>query len=201
MPFSRTPLRRSPMARRPGLSPGPVSCGETTAWRGRRSHASGGQPRAEQCANPLRPGSELPRGGCYSPRRRRLAGGRSKSNPLSRLASGGWGSRLAIAARPRPQSAHCKKRPNSSRACQTPSFVSECFSKSGRHREAGARYRNVLTGGPDARLRRMAEARALMMEGRDDEAERKLRRAVAIEPNDAAALSLLGSCCRTPGRS
>ncbi len=71
--------------------------------------------------------------------------------------------------------------------------------KTGRHREAAARYRNVLTGGPDARLRRLAEARALMMEGRDDEAERKLRRAVAIEPNDAAALSLLGSLLQDAG--
>jgi tetratricopeptide (TPR) repeat protein len=71
--------------------------------------------------------------------------------------------------------------------------------KSGRRREAAARYRNVLTGGPEARLRRLAEARALMMEGQDDEAERKLRRAVAIEPNDAAALALLGSLLQDAG--
>jgi tetratricopeptide (TPR) repeat protein len=63
----------------------------------------------------------------------------------------------------------------------------------GRRREAGVRYRQVLTGGPDPRLRRLAEARALMIEGRDGEAEKKLRRAVEIEPNDGAALALLAA--------
>jgi tetratricopeptide (TPR) repeat protein len=62
----------------------------------------------------------------------------------------------------------------------------------GHRREAAIRYRNVLSSGPEARLRRLAEARALLMEGKDDEAEAKLRRAVEIEPNDAASLALLG---------
>lgn len=58
--------------------------------------------------------------------------------------------------------------------------------------EAGARYRRVLAGGPDARLRRLAEARALLIEGQSGQAERKLRRAIEIEPNDVETLTLLG---------
>ena len=63
----------------------------------------------------------------------------------------------------------------------------------GHRHEAGVRYREALAGGPAARLRRLAEARSLLIERRDDEAERKLRRAVEIEPNDGAALALLGT--------
>jgi tetratricopeptide (TPR) repeat protein len=62
----------------------------------------------------------------------------------------------------------------------------------GLRHEAGERYRRVLTGGPPARLRRLAEARALLIEDRDEEAERKLRRAAEIEPSDVETLTLLG---------
>lgn len=62
----------------------------------------------------------------------------------------------------------------------------------GHRHEAGERYRRVLTGGPPARLRRLAEARALLIEDRDEEAERKLRRAAEIEPSDVETLTLLG---------
>ncbi len=62
----------------------------------------------------------------------------------------------------------------------------------GQRREAGIRYRQVLRGGPDARLRRLAEACALLTEGKDEVAEKKLRRAVEIEPNDNGALAVLG---------
>jgi Flp pilus assembly protein TadD len=62
----------------------------------------------------------------------------------------------------------------------------------GHRHEAGERFRRVLTGGPPARLRRLAEARALLIEDRDQEAERKLRRAAEIEPSDVETLTLLG---------
>jgi tetratricopeptide (TPR) repeat protein len=62
----------------------------------------------------------------------------------------------------------------------------------GHRHEAGERFRRVLTGGPPARLRRLAEARALLIEDRDEEAERKLRRAAEIEPSDVETLTLLG---------
>jgi tetratricopeptide (TPR) repeat protein len=62
----------------------------------------------------------------------------------------------------------------------------------GHRHEAGERYRRVLTGGPTARLRRLAEARALLIEERDEEAERRLRRAAEIEPSDVETLTLLG---------
>jgi tetratricopeptide (TPR) repeat protein len=62
----------------------------------------------------------------------------------------------------------------------------------GHRHEAGERYRRVLTGGPTARLRRLAEARALLIEERDEEAERKLRRAAEIDPSDVETLTLLG---------
>jgi tetratricopeptide (TPR) repeat protein len=66
------------------------------------------------------------------------------------------------------------------------------FEQQGNPRQAAIRYRKVLSGGPDAKLRRLAEARALLAEGEDEEAEKKLRRAVDIDPNDASALGLLG---------
>ncbi len=66
------------------------------------------------------------------------------------------------------------------------------FEQQGNLREAGVRYRRVLTGGPNSRMRRLAEARALLTEGRDAEAERKLQRAVEIDPNSFGALALLG---------
>jgi tetratricopeptide (TPR) repeat protein len=69
----------------------------------------------------------------------------------------------------------------------------------GDRHEAGVRYRQTLAAGPGARLRRLAEARALVLERRDEEAERKLRRAVEIEPNDGAALALLGSLLTDSG--
>lgn len=62
----------------------------------------------------------------------------------------------------------------------------------GHRPEAGERYRRVLTGGPPARLRRLAEAHALLIEDRDEEAERKLRRAAEIEPSNVETLTLLG---------
>lgn len=65
--------------------------------------------------------------------------------------------------------------------------------------EAARHYREVLSAGPRPKLRRIAEARALVIEGRDAEAENKLRRAVAIEPGDVAALGLLGSLLTDSG--
>ena len=69
----------------------------------------------------------------------------------------------------------------------------------GHRKEAGECYRRALAGGPNPRLRRLAEARALLIEGQDDEAERKLRRAVGIEPNDVGALTLLGTLLTDAG--
>ncbi len=69
----------------------------------------------------------------------------------------------------------------------------------GHRHQAGLRYRQALAGGPAARLRRLAEARALLIEARDAEAERKLRRAAEIEPNDGATLALLGALLTDAG--
>jgi tetratricopeptide (TPR) repeat protein len=69
----------------------------------------------------------------------------------------------------------------------------------GHRREAGEHYRQVLSAGANVRLRRSAEARALLMEGRDAEAEEKLRRAVKLEPDDASALGLLAALLTNNG--
>jgi tetratricopeptide (TPR) repeat protein len=69
----------------------------------------------------------------------------------------------------------------------------------GHRREAGEHYRQVLSAGANVRLRRSAEARALLMEGRDAEAEEKLRRAIKVEPNDAGALGLLAALLTNNG--
>lgn len=63
----------------------------------------------------------------------------------------------------------------------------------GDRRGASLRYRSVLSGGPPPRLRRLAEARALLTEGKDEEAETKLRHVVKVDPNDADALALLAA--------
>jgi tetratricopeptide (TPR) repeat protein len=70
----------------------------------------------------------------------------------------------------------------------------------GYYEEAGVHYRKASSAGAAPRLRRLAEARALLIEGRPEEAERKLRRAVDIEPDDARSLGLLGRVLLETGR-
>jgi tetratricopeptide (TPR) repeat protein len=53
-------------------------------------------------------------------------------------------------------------------------------------------FRKASTSGKGRQLRRLAEARALMIEDRDAEARALLRRSLATEPNHVATLALLG---------
>ncbi len=62
----------------------------------------------------------------------------------------------------------------------------------GRRTEAIDHFRRAKSSGRDGGMRRIAEARLLMLEKRDAEAQKSLRRAVALAPTDAAALDLLG---------
>jgi tetratricopeptide (TPR) repeat protein len=61
-------------------------------------------------------------------------------------------------------------------------------------------FRRAATSVPGTTLGRMAMARALLVENRDAEAEKVLRRVLRSEPNNAMALDLLGNLLADAGR-
>lgn len=61
-------------------------------------------------------------------------------------------------------------------------------------------FRRAASCAPGTTLGRMAMARALLLENRDDEAEKVLRRVLRTEPNNAIALDLLGNLLANAGR-
>ena len=61
-------------------------------------------------------------------------------------------------------------------------------------------FRRAATSVPGTTLGRMAMARALLVENRDTEAEKVLRRVLRSEPNNAMALDLLGNLLADAGR-
>jgi Flp pilus assembly protein TadD len=61
-------------------------------------------------------------------------------------------------------------------------------------------FRRAASSAPGTSLGRMAMARALLLENRDDEAEKVLRRVLRTEPNNAIALDLLGNLLADAGR-
>jgi Flp pilus assembly protein TadD len=61
-------------------------------------------------------------------------------------------------------------------------------------------FRRAASFAPGTSLGRMAMARALLLENRDDEAEKVLRRVLRTEPNNAIALDLLGNLLADAGR-
>ena len=61
-------------------------------------------------------------------------------------------------------------------------------------------FRRAATSVPGTTLGRMALARALLLENRDTEAEKVLRRVLRSEPNNAMALDLLGNLLADAGR-
>ena len=61
-------------------------------------------------------------------------------------------------------------------------------------------FRGAAASAPGTTLGRMAMARALLLENRDAEAEKVLRRVLRTEPNNAIALDLLGNLLADAGR-
>lgn len=61
-------------------------------------------------------------------------------------------------------------------------------------------FRRAAASAPGTTLGRMAMARALLLESRDAEAEKVLRRVLRTEPNNAIALDLLGNVLADAGR-
>jgi tetratricopeptide (TPR) repeat protein len=61
-------------------------------------------------------------------------------------------------------------------------------------------FRRAAAAAPGTSLGRMAMARALLLENRDAEAEKVLRRVLRTEPNNAIALDLLGNLLADAGR-
>jgi tetratricopeptide (TPR) repeat protein len=70
----------------------------------------------------------------------------------------------------------------------------------GRTSEAIAAWRIAAAPAPQSVLGRIAIAKALLAENRDDAAERTLRRALAADPGNAVALELLGEMLAASGR-
>jgi tetratricopeptide (TPR) repeat protein len=69
------------------------------------------------------------------------------------------------------------------------------------HRDAAIGcFRRAAETGPKTRFGRLGAARALITEDRDNEAERVLRKAVAVDPQDALAHDLLGNLLAERGR-
>ncbi len=69
----------------------------------------------------------------------------------------------------------------------------------GQNPDAIEAYRKVKSSAGNTSLGRAAEARALLIEGRDEDLERALRRAIALDPKDALAYELLGGVLANAG--
>jgi tetratricopeptide (TPR) repeat protein len=70
----------------------------------------------------------------------------------------------------------------------------------GHHREAIGCFRRAAATGPDTRFGRLGEARALLAEDRNHEAEEVLREMIADDPTSAMAHDLLGNVLSEFGR-
>jgi tetratricopeptide (TPR) repeat protein len=70
----------------------------------------------------------------------------------------------------------------------------------GHRAEAIGCFRRAAATGPKTSFGRLGRARALLAEDRDTEAERVLRRALALDPANAMALDLLGNLLADAGR-
>jgi tetratricopeptide (TPR) repeat protein len=70
----------------------------------------------------------------------------------------------------------------------------------GHRKEAIGCFRRAATTGRKNRFGRLGEARALLTEDRDEEAERVLRRTLAVDPENAMAHDLLGNLLAEFGR-
>ena len=70
----------------------------------------------------------------------------------------------------------------------------------GHRDEAIGCFRRAAATGPRTRFGRLGAARALLIEGRDAEAERELRRILEADPADAMAQDLLGNLLAEAGR-
>jgi Flp pilus assembly protein TadD len=70
----------------------------------------------------------------------------------------------------------------------------------GHRKEAIGCFRRAAATGRKSRFGRLGEARALLTEDRDEEAERVLRRTLAVDPIDAMACDLLGNLLAEFGR-
>ena len=69
------------------------------------------------------------------------------------------------------------------------------------HREAAIGcFQRAAATGRKSRFGRLGSARALLIEGRDEEAERLLRQAIALDPGHAMAFDLLGNLLAESGR-
>ena len=66
--------------------------------------------------------------------------------------------------------------------------------------EAIAAFRRAAASSPRTSLGRLSKARALLAEDRDGEAERALRQLLALDPDHAAAIDLLGTVLADAGR-
>jgi Flp pilus assembly protein TadD len=70
----------------------------------------------------------------------------------------------------------------------------------GHRQEAVGCFRRAAAAGQKTRFGRLGAARALLTDNRDDEAERVLRRALDVDPDDAMAQDLLGNLLAESGR-
>jgi tetratricopeptide (TPR) repeat protein len=70
----------------------------------------------------------------------------------------------------------------------------------GHPEEAIGCFRRAAASGPKTRFGQLGAARALLIEARDVEAERVLRRTLALDPTDAMAHDLLGNLLAESGR-
>jgi tetratricopeptide (TPR) repeat protein len=78
--------------------------------------------------------------------------------------------------------------------------LARLYEEWGRAEEATKAYRKVRSQASNQPLGRTAEARALLIEGRDDELWRVLTRAIAVDPRDGAAHELMGGLLSNRGR-
>ncbi len=70
----------------------------------------------------------------------------------------------------------------------------------GRRLDAIRAFQRAARTAPRSSLGRLSEARALLADGRDDDAERALRRLLALDPDHAAASDLLGRVLAEAGK-
>jgi tetratricopeptide (TPR) repeat protein len=78
--------------------------------------------------------------------------------------------------------------------------LANLFENLGHRYRAIETFRRAATSAPGTTLGRIAMARALLVEDRDAEAEKVLRRVLGTEPNNAPVLDLLGNLLADAGR-